>query len=167
MQTLSLDTFVSIATILSVLLGGASLVYAINIYKRQMEAQLLQTYTTRHDDVMQALHRRPNGVHFNVFEEPPPESADLTLEVLRYLNLCSEEFYLNERGYLSRGVWDIWRSEIQDKLASRLIKREWVRLGGEFKTHSAFHTYVNRVVAVDRAAPPVKQRTSGVAPNRE
>lgn len=147
MSTISLELLVQIATIGSVLLTAATFAYAICTYKRQMEVQMLQVYTARHDEVTQSLRRASGAVHFDVFRNPPPETAELRLEVLRYLNLCSEEFYLNERGYLSRHVWDIWRREIEEKVATALVRREWIALSEEFKSQSQFRAYVSQIHA--------------------
>ena len=40
--------------------------------------------------------------------EPPEASLALTLAALKYLNLCSEEYYLWKKGLVEDEVWKIW-----------------------------------------------------------
>ena len=51
-------------------------------------------------------------------------SEELTLCVLKYLNLCSEEFYLDKSKYLADQVWKIWEGKIKRTLATPLFIRE-------------------------------------------
>jgi hypothetical protein len=63
--------------------------------------------------------------------------------VLRYLNLCSEEFYLCRCGYLAREVWDIWEAELDRTLWSPIVRREWPELKREFAAYPEFAAYVD------------------------
>ena len=79
-------------------------------------------------------------------EAMPPESEELTLCLLRYLNLSSEEFYLWDKKYIDQAVWEIWEDEIQRMLKSQLMKREWPKLEPEFGAYPKFSEYVKRYV---------------------
>jgi hypothetical protein len=85
------------------------------------------------------------------FGEAPPPSEELSLAVLRYLNLCSEEFHLCKKKYLSKDVWKIWEAELKRTLASTLVKREWTKLREEFQSYLEFVKYVDK--AQDEARP--------------
>jgi hypothetical protein len=65
--------------------------------------------------------------------------------MLRYLNLCSEEFYLMKTGYLARAVWDIWTGELENTLRMPLYVSGWPELKDEFGAYSEFRRYVDTV----------------------
>jgi len=68
------------------------------------------------------------------------------MAVLRYLNLCSEEFYLKKQGYFSEyGIGGIWEEVLQDNLSTPLFVREWENLRVEFKFDKEFTDYVDSV----------------------
>src|SRR5205085_11922367 len=75
----------------------------------------------------------------------PAPSKELTLCVLRYLNLSSEEFYLYRGGYLRRDVWVMWEGELKRTLRSPLLAREWRTLKSEFVSYPEFARYVEEV----------------------
>jgi hypothetical protein len=80
----------------------------------------------------------------NLSVEPPEKSDELSLAVLRYLNLCSEEFYLCKQKYLSNHVWGIWEAELKRTLSSPLFVREWEGLREEFRSYPEFLAYVEQ-----------------------
>jgi len=75
----------------------------------------------------------------------PPQSPQLTLCVLKYLNLCSEEHYLRKHGYLAESVWRIWEGDLKRIIGSPLWQREWLSLRTEFVSHPDFLEYVQRI----------------------
>ena len=121
-------------------LGILTLGWGIYVYHRQMNAQLYLEYTRRCDQILQDF---PCEVRFNL-EEAAPGSVERLL-LLRYLNLCSEEFYLWNNGYLSGRIWQIWEGEIQRFLRSPLVLMEWQKLREEFNSFAQFQQYVDTV----------------------
>jgi hypothetical protein len=93
------------------------------------------------------------GTRLDSEGEPPESCEELTLAVLRYLNLCSEEFYLCRQGYLAKDVWDIWEAELKRTLASPLLRREWKQIKYEFSAYPEFSSFVD--LAQDNKAPSV------------
>ncbi len=136
---------VSYATLFGVLLTAAGVFQAIRVYRRQMNAQLFLAYTQRYDEIMGAFPADARGLRLDLTGDPPPESPELRLAVLRYLNLCSEEFYLYRRGYLARDIWKIWEKELERTLSSPLLLREWPAVRNEFEANAEFARYVGRV----------------------
>lgn len=116
-------------------------------FKRQMNANTVMKYAERYEKVMDLLPPDARRVRFNLDEVLPPESEQTTMAALKYLNLCSEEFYLRKKGYLDKDVWSIWEGELKRTLRSRLFLREWEKLRDEFDSHSAFQDFVDEVQA--------------------
>jgi hypothetical protein len=107
--------------------------------------QVFLEYTKRYADIMNMFPSNGRNARLDLFAEPPPVSDELSLSVLRYLNLCSEEFYLCKEKYLSSRVWRIWEAELKRTLGSPLVVREWARLRKQFQTYPEFWEYVEEI----------------------
>lgn len=118
---------------------GALLV-GIGVYRRQMNAQMYLEYTKRCDQIMRCF---PREVRLDLAGAAPGSVDQLLL--LRYLNLCSEEFCMWKNWYLSRRVWRIWEEEIKRFLRSPLARAGWKELRKEFDSFEQFQKYVDTV----------------------
>lgn len=54
---------------------------------------------------------------------------------LRYLNLCSEEYYLKKRWLLSGRVWRIWEAEMRRALGSQPYRDAWPTPRAQFASY--------------------------------
>jgi hypothetical protein len=102
-------------------------------------------YTRRYEEIMGDLPSHARTARTNSGTVVPPSSDELTYQMLRYLNLCSEEFYLRKRGYLAAEIWGIWEGELRRTLATPLLRREWTTLRQEFASYPEFQRYVDAV----------------------
>jgi hypothetical protein len=139
-----LATLVSLATLASAMVGVIGLIGGVYFFQRQSNAQVFLEYTNRYEEVMDRFPPDGRRARFDLNASPPPASQDLTLAVLRYINLCSEEYYLCRSGYLSTRIWRIWEDELKRTLRSPLVRREWVQLEREFQAYPEFVEYVRR-----------------------
>jgi hypothetical protein len=141
---ITLQLVLQAATLTSLIAGFFGLIYTINNYHRQMNAQILMKYTERYERILDQFPPDALAARFDVKILPPP-SPQLRLCVLKYLNLCSEEYYLKTHGYLAESVWRIWELDLRRIIASPLLKREWPVLRSEFLSHQDFLEYVEHV----------------------
>lgn len=125
--------------------AAISAVYAARNYHRQINTDVVMKYTERYERIMSSFPKEARQARFNLDGEPPEPSPDLTECVLKYLNLCSEEFYLRSKKYISKGAWEIWECDLKCTLRSPLFRREWQTLRREFECHPKFVEYVERV----------------------
>ena len=137
LRVVMLDIVTSIGIIGTLGLG-------IYVYRRQMNAQIYLEYTKRCDQIMRCF---PREVRLNLVGAAPGSVDQLLL--LRYLNLCSEEFYLWKNWYLSGRIWRIWEGEIERFLCSPLARVEWQELQKEFNSFAQFQKYVDTVQNTD------------------
>jgi hypothetical protein len=144
-----IETLLEFVTPLSAIVGAASLYLGFRVYRRQMNARMFLEYTKRYGEVMASFPEDAHGARLDLYGDPPAASTDISMAVLRYLNLCSEEFYLMRRGYLARGVWRIWEDELQRTLRSPLVRREWPSLKREFSSFSELVDYVRRTLSTE------------------
>jgi hypothetical protein len=165
------DQIVAFGTLLLAAFTAASIVVAVVLYRRQCNVQVFLEYTKRYADIMNMFPSEGRKARLDLFGDPPPESDELSLSVLRYLNLCSEEFYLCKKKYLSSHVWRIWEAELKRTLGSTLVVREWARLREEFQAYPEFLEYVEcaqrRSCAADfNVAPQLTEKGSQFTPNQ-
>jgi hypothetical protein len=139
------------ATFITSLLGLIGVIVAIftikansDLHRRQMNAEVFMKYAERYEQVMSCFPEDAFRARFSMSEGLPPPSPQLTLAVLKYLNLSSEEFYLWQKKYVADEVWKIWEHELIRILQSRLFRREWQELESEFQSYPEFLDFVNR-----------------------
>jgi hypothetical protein len=132
---------------LGLLFTTISILLSIYVYKRQMNAQLFLEFTKRYEEIMRTYPDEARALRLESEGTVPPPSEELTVSVLRYLNLCSEEFYLWKNGYLSKQIWRIWENEMKRTVSSPLYTREWETLKKEFDSYSEFADYIRRIQA--------------------
>jgi hypothetical protein len=152
-----LDLVLRLATPAGVIGGFLSLVYTINNVRRQNNVQILMKYTERYEHILGEFPKDALLVRFDS-HTLPPQSAELTLCLLKYLNLCSEEYYLWKHRYLAKTVWAVWQGDLKRMIASPLLQREWPRLQKEYESHPDFLSYVERIQAEHK---PAKVPASG------
>lgn len=125
-------------------MGFVGLIITTNNYRKQMNVQILMKYCERYEHILDQFPEDALAARFDA-KALPPQSPQLTLCVLKYLNLCSEEFYLTAHGHLSKSLWRIWEADLKRIIGSPLLQREWPTLRTEFLSHRDFLEYVERV----------------------
>ena len=144
-MNIDFNTFVGIGSLLATIIAATSVIIGIRVYKRQMNAQVFIEYTKRYEEVLSSFPKEAQEVRLDLTGDPPETSKEITQAVLRYLNLCSEEYYLCDEGYLSKKIWRIWEAELKRTIQSPLLKREWIDLKKEFESYPEFSDYINSI----------------------
>ena len=144
-MNIDFNTYVGIGTLIATVIAAVGLIAGIRVYRRQMNAQVFIEYTKRYENVLSSFPQEAQKVRLDLTGKPPDPSKEITKSVLRYLNLCSEEFYLWNQGYLSKKIWQIWEAELKRTLQSPLLKREWDELKKEFEAYPEFSDYVDQI----------------------
>jgi hypothetical protein len=147
----TLQLVLQAATPLGVIVGFIGLIYTVDNYRRQMHAQIFMKYTERYEHILDHFPENALAARFDTLALPP-QSSQLSLCVLKYLNLCSEEFYLRTQGYLPEALWSIWEGDLKRIIGSPLLQREWPSLRAEFLSHQSFLAYVERVQSECKSA---------------
>jgi hypothetical protein len=138
---------VDVATLLSVFVALAGLVFATRTFRHQMNVQLFLAFTERYGKALDAFPPEARQARLHPSAEPPPDSPELRKCVLRYLNLCSEEYHLYRHGYIARPVWEMWETKMKQAIRSKLFRRAWADLADEFNDHPEFGEFVQQVQA--------------------
>ncbi|HEV2665479.1 MAG TPA: hypothetical protein VG324_11240, partial [Blastocatellia bacterium] len=109
-------------------------------------AQMVIKYAERYEKIMDSFPQEAFRLRFDLDSELPTPSQELTTCVLKYLNLCSEEFYLRKKSYIAKDVWSIWEAELNRTLRSGLFRREWESLRDEFVSYPDFRDFVEKTM---------------------
>jgi hypothetical protein len=133
-------------TQISILITAVGLFWGFYSYIKQSNIQIFLQYTQRYENIMDCFPEDARFYRLNSNKELPPERSELTVAVLKYINLCSEEFYLRESGQLSKKVWNIWKEELDRTLQSNLVKREWPKIKNEFISYPKFQKYTDDLI---------------------
>lgn len=142
---MNLEIAVQIATIVTFLLTAGALLFGLWSFGKQMNCQVYLAYTERYEKIMGSFPPGALESRLKLGETLPPQSEELRVCILKYLNLCSEEFFLHRNRYLAGDIWSLWRGEMEKILRGPLLKREWERLRSEFKSYPDFFAFVERV----------------------
>lgn len=133
------------ATLLSALATAGGVVIGVRIYRRQMNAQLFLAFTARYESIMSELPEDAPIGRADGSIALPPHWPGVYAVVLRYLNLCSEEYYLCEAGHLDKSLWRIWEGELKRTVRS-LVRPEWPELRREFESYPEFRDFVDGIL---------------------
>jgi hypothetical protein len=140
---MSVQLLLQFATLVSVVIGFASLLNAMRAQRRQANAQVFLAYTGRYDEIMRSFPTDAFDARIGSARDAPSPTPELRVAALRYLNLCSEEFYLQQGRYLDLAVWKMWEAELVRTLRTPLFQREWEALRGEFLAYKEFMDFVD------------------------
>lgn len=166
MTTEVLSLAVQLATLLSGLAAVAGIVIGVRTYRRQMNAQLFLAFTERYEAIMSELPEDARVSRASGAGALPPHWPGVYTTVLRYLNLCSEEYYLCRTGHLEKSLWAIWEEELKRTVRS-LVRPEWPDLRPEFASYPEFRDYVDAILENGRGGPdmaPVAIPASALTP---
>jgi hypothetical protein len=134
-------------------LGGVLWVYvAVVTYRGQMNAEIFMSCNERYQQIIDSVPRSAWESRLNFSATLAPPSIELTLALLNYLNLSSEEFYLYKNKFIHKRIWKIWEGELIGTLRSPTLRREWPALRSEFRSYPEFLAFVDQVQAADEKA---------------
>lgn len=114
---------------------------------RKMDSQVYLACIERFERIVQSFPDDFRSKTLNTdFQEIELKNRErVRLCMLRYLNLCSEEYHLLKQGVLTEEVWGIWEKEIERMLQTRLYRTGWPELKEEYQSYQPFCDYVERI----------------------
>ena len=143
-----MNAIVAIATVSGVLVAAGALLVALKGVRDQLWLHTFSEYTRRYSDIVQELpaeSRRP-GSHFSLKSLEPSERGRVLNAARGYLNLCSEEFYLHERGRIDDTTWAIWRQGMVETLRLPWIQETWSDLQPEYSYFDDFCIFIRTCI---------------------
>jgi len=127
------------------LIAIAALFWQIRTSNQQSKMQTFLVYTQRYQDILLNL---PSGIEASDFDMADGvEDKEVFLRYLRaYFDLCSEQFYLHEKGFIDDKVWALWQGGMRDSLKKPAFKQAWVEIQSHDYYHNKFAEYIEGLI---------------------
>jgi hypothetical protein len=71
--------------------------------------------------------------------------------VVRYANLCSEEFALYKARRVPRDIWEIWDYGIRQNFQKPIWREAWAEKRKEYDSYRVYQEYVDKIVGEQTA----------------
>jgi hypothetical protein len=134
--------WVAIVSLIAAVSSAAAAVFGVahaaRTFRRNAELQAFLVLTDRYESIMNEL---PPSARAS-FDWPDDVDPDMAIR-MRYLNLCSEEYYLKERELLSERVWGIWEREMCFTLSAPPYVSAWEACSEHFASYPEFSAFVS------------------------
>lgn len=149
--------------LIGVLLVAISICIGIRENTKARFIQVFAQYTQRYSQIMDGLPEKARHVH--LLKELDLPQQEISCRVFRnYLNLCSEEMFLADTGYIDQKAWKIWKQGIRATLADIHISAEiWEKLQTEYRAFPKFQTLINSSLSSLTQTPQQGEKSAGEA----
>lgn len=97
------------------------LIVSVIQFKHQMRLSFFADYTKRYQEIL--LHL-PNEIYTDNADYAKL-SDEVKMYLRAYIDLCSEEFFLNEKGHIDKEVWENWVEGIKAAFKKKIILEAW------------------------------------------
>ncbi len=135
----------------ALLVALAALVYTIRSYKKQLQIQIFADYTKRYQEIILNFPENINqsDFDFNILDEKYNEGThDKTMRYMRvYFDLCSEEFDLRDKCYITEDIFDIWKGGMKYALTKKAFRDAWQIISKDTKFNKNFEEMVKKLIA--------------------
>jgi hypothetical protein len=110
----------------------------------QLRLQTFSEYTKRYQDIILHFPEQVNDDQFNI-RDLPPEKYEATMRYMRaYFDLCFEEFWLHEKGFVDGEWWDMWKGGMTTAFSRPAFRDAWEIVRSSSKFGDEFLEFVNR-----------------------
>lgn len=146
--TVSIGDIIALVTIIVALVVG--FVQIRQIYK-QMQLSSFAEYTKRYQEIILKLPSDyfTGGFSFDGLNAGKSEEIRRLTRV--YFDLCSEEYFLHQEGYVPDKVWKEWESGIMANFSLEHIRAQWRSVEGTPGTYGEFSQYLGRSLKIWQA----------------
>lgn len=108
METIEILTIVF--SVLALIVSIVSIVCSYRTVRKSLQMSLFKEYTRRYQEITMGLMTdKENEVKYQRL----------------YIDLCSEEYYLNEKGCLPKDVWEMWVDGMNLVVKEESLKTAW------------------------------------------
>lgn len=122
-----------------------------SLMRIQMKLNLFADYTKRYQEIILNLpiDINDNDFDINKLKEDNTDKYNQTIRYMKvYFDLCSEEYFLNQKGYLDKKVWEEWKSGIEYTLSLRSFIDSWLILSENSSFYTEFAIWVKNDIIV-------------------
>ena len=117
---------------------------------QQIKNQFFSEYSKRYQEILLHLPENINAKGFS-FKTLTKEEYDRTMRYLRvYFDLCSEEFYLHDKGHLNEVVWNEWKDVMRWTYNRKAIRDAWAIVRKDTRFYKKFTDFIETEIIRDR-----------------
>jgi hypothetical protein len=145
------------ATLLSLLIGGLSLVVAVVIHRDQAKTQIFLAMSAQYSDLLKDSSAEV-WLSVPLGKELPERTDDLIISMLRFCTLVSMTYLLFLERRIPKRMWELMLRSAERRFRSPLFMREWEHLRIEFES---FPEFVALVTSVHRMPPHTENLGDG------
>ena len=121
----NLELFRTIGIALALFISIIVAIITMRNFMKQLRLNLFIDYTKRYQAIILNLPSNIGSKEFDI-EKLPLEDKEKTLVYIRaYFDLCSEEYFLWQRGNIEKDVWYEWESGIRHALSQKAFQDVW------------------------------------------
>jgi len=134
-----------VSTIVIIITGGA-LCFTIARFKKQLQLSFFADYTKRYQEIILNFPESINSKDFDL-GELEDSVRDKTLRYMRaYFDLCSEEYFLWQKGNIDNNTWQEWETGIKFAFSKPAFQQAWKVLGLNTIYYGKFSDFVIRSI---------------------
>lgn len=105
-------------------IGGAGFgVSQLRGVQRQLKVTVFTTYTERYSRILEKLPQDGDEAERSAIQGAL--ASKYVTPIRQFLDLCSEEYYLNSQKLLDKQVWELWKKGILFHLQTKLFRDIW------------------------------------------
>ena len=144
--TVAVETVATVASAIAVVLG-------LRAVRRELWLHTFTSFADRYDHVFQELPEHSRVMGYDLSVAPASERDAIIRVARRYLNLCAEEYFLNQSGYLNEKCWKIWSKWIANTFRIPALRQAYDYVKDEFYADPDFLLFIRGCVEASRVAP--------------
>jgi hypothetical protein len=130
---------------LIIALGLAGSVWGLWQQKRVLQTYVALDFFKRYDAwLIEMPEVLRSGSSLTSLDEPTRRSV--LQAVLRYANLCSEEFALHRRGRVPHDVYSVWAAGMRSYFERPIWRECWGTVRNQYDAYPDFKRYVDGIV---------------------
>lgn len=101
-------------------------------------------YTERYSAIVDGLPAdvRDPRAHVDLAALDDEKRLHILGVMRRYFNMCSEEYFLAQEGFLYGAVWEIWKTGIRDMATYPFFDDTWRALRQEYSLYPDFQDLI-------------------------
>lgn len=127
---------------MAVVIGVIGVYAGFRSVHNQMFVQIFADYTRRYSDIIDLVpHSARTGI--KLADLGSNEQEQFIKAMRKYMNLCSEEFFLVETSRLDKGTWAMWQKGIKATLTDYPSFAEvWDLIKAEYAFYPSFQEMI-------------------------
>lgn len=122
--------------------------WQVRAAKQQITLQNFSDYTKRYQEI---ILRFPEDVNSPDFILKDRKDYPQTMRYMRaYVDLCYEEWWLHQQGYVKSDIWDVWRGGIKTALSKTAFQQAWNKIRKDSKYGSEFEAFLDQCMSLPK-----------------